>query len=1131
MAAVPPSQNPESELLIRDPLTGAYSRALFQTRLQEEIDRAKRYGSAFSMCVFDLDHFKSINDAYGHTRGDQVLCELVKRVQQMVRASDLLFRYGGDEFVLLLPNTPKAQAFVLTQRLLDSIQATPFDGEPPLSLSLSIGLASYPDDGESSEALFAAADQRSLVAKRQGRAQVVGTDAAPQAVLHLDTAGRLIERDTQLSELTQFLEALAAERPGVLRIVGAVGAGRTRFLAEVTTTARMRNFAVLGLAAIPTLHGQPFAALMRASWAADLPTNKGTAACAAALQQIMVQGKHNGLLIVIDNLPDLDHATLGLLRELLSCGLLESLGVVYSTLPEDARTFGPAHLSLRQTITLPPFSMHGIRILVRTMLRWEPPTHFLEWLHQTIRGLPVQVEPVLRELMTQGMLQPEATGGWRLQPGFQTYPVGLRLGALRQSPPHNLPAALTEFVGREQERTQIEALLVRQRLVTLCGPGGIGKTRLAQQVASDVLDSFIDGVWFVPLAAVHLPELVPSAIAQALGLKEEAGQSVMVLLKSHLRNQQVLLVLDNFEQVVDAAPIVTELLADCAQLKVVVTSRSLLRVYGERVFNVPPLAMPDPTQITSVDELEHYASLTLFTSRAQAVQYDFALTEANAEAVIELCRGLDGLPLAIELAAARCNEFSPAQLVQQMRRRLDLLVDGPRDLPKRQQTLRGAIDWSFTLLQPEEQRLFARLGVFVGGCTLEAIRGVLPVDHCEATLEQMLSSLVDKNLLQCKTAVDGEQRYTMLETIREYAQEQLVKLGEDQQLRQQYAKYYGEVVETAYRSLREGQQSEVWLPRLYIELANVRAVLAWGVAQGSASEVLQISAALLPFWDANTYFLEGARWLEAALALEGVVPILVKARALNAACMIYTRLGNYERALMYGEQCLQVSRTIGEPRGIINALGSLGVLAMEYGHFEQSAQYFEEILPLAREHDVPHLVAITLDNLGSLALAQGNYVQAEHWLNEGLIVAERCNSQAQMIYALCSLGWLALDLGDDERARALFADGLALSERQGVYVQVISLVEGWAGASRTLGAGLISARIFGLAEAQREARHTPILYLERDRYDRMVADVRARCTVEDFAAAWAEGRTWSFEHVIQLILEHEQNVPSADAIS
>jgi len=484
---------------------------------------------------------------------------------------------------------------------------------------------------------------------------------------------------------------------------------------------------------------------------------------------------------------------------------------------------------------------------------------------------------------------------------------------------HNLPTELTPLLGREREIST----LVQQfrshdiRLITITGPGGVGKTSLALQVAHDSQDAFIDGVFFISLAAITDSTLIIPTIAHTLGVTESPNRLLLDSLKDFLRNKQALLLLDNFEQIISAAPLLSELLSACAELKMLVTSRETLRLRGEHEFPLAPLTLPDQS---SAEIVLHYSCISLFAQRAQAIQPDFKLTADNARAVSEICARLDGLPLAIELAAARIKLLPPKTMLARLQESsLGLLTSGAHDLPIRQQTLRSAIQWSYDLLNADEQRTFRSLSVFVGGCTLQtALTAIEP-----PTSLDILDSLVNKSLLR-QSETDSEPRLTMLETIREFGLEQLNHTHELESARRAHAIYYLSLAEEAEPHL-SGADQKNWLQRLEREQDNLRAALHWAIEHGEVEFAQRMAGALQPFWFRRGRWSEGRRWLEDSLAMESNAALnqSVRANALYGAGMLARFQGDFARARMLCEQSLEIYRTLADQTGVLKTLAQL----------------------------------------------------------------------------------------------------------------------------------------------------------------------------------------------------------------
>ncbi|MFN8483159.1 MAG: helix-turn-helix domain-containing protein [Anaerolineae bacterium] len=688
-------------------------------------------------------------------------------------------------------------------------------------------------------------------------------------------------------------------------------------------------------------------------------------------------------------------------------------------------------------------------------------------------------------------------------------------------PPRSLPAPLTSFIGREAELAAVEVFLRRKatRFVTLTGPGGVGKTRLALAAAANALDEFADGAHFVDLAPITDPNLVASAVADALGIRVQGTRSPLDALKDGLRDKRLLLVLDNFEQVLAASPLVPQLLVAAPGLKVLVTSRVVLHLRGEQEFPVPPLPLPDLRRLPPLDGLSQYAAIALFAQRAASVRPDFGLTDANAPFVAAICHRLDGLPLAIELAAARVKVFSPPALLQRLDSRLKTLTLGPRDAPTRHQALRDAIAWSYDLLTEPEKRLFRRLGVFVGGFTLEAAEAVCHADGSPAIdVGDGVSSLVDKSLVQPRPGAAGELRFAMLETIREYALEQLAAQGETGPAQRAHAQYFLALAETAESEL-PGPGQAAWLHRLAAEQDNLRAAQSWTLSNGDVDWALRFVGALWRFWFFRGDLRQGSHFAEEVLAAAGPDGrTATHAKALWAAGWLVDLQGFHDRSVVYAEASAQIFMVLGDRRGAAHSLHLLALNATEQGDLARAYALHQQTLPLFQAIGDERGETFARNGLGLVAAAQGDYATARGHFAQSAAIRRRLGDKSFLAY---SLGWLALvsvRLGDLDAARAALEEGVAVRRELGDEGGLAASCEGLAAMAAAEGKAARAARLFGAAERVRERAGNSVPNTEMGEYRHNVAVARSQMAEDEFAAAWAEGRAMSLDEALALAL-------------
>jgi non-specific serine/threonine protein kinase len=786
----------------------------------------------------------------------------------------------------------------------------------------------------------------------------------------------------------------------------------------------------------------------------------------------------------------------------------------------------------------PPFAGETAGDLVAAILLTEP-----EPLAARDPAVPAQVERVVARALDKAAGQRFASGGElarelkqlehalehgrlgagaasrsgvtaRLEPPAESFAAQ----AARPRPPTNLPPRASAVIGRERELEEVTAKLrgAGVRLLTLTGPGGTGKTHLAQAAARALRPEFEGGAFFVDLSAIRDPALVVPTVARVLGVREAAGAPPEEYLVAHLLTRSVLLVLDNFEQVVEAAPAVARVVDAAPRLKVLVTSRALLHLSVEHEVAVPPLDLPPPGRVPAVEELGRYPAVALFVERGRAARKSFALTERNADAIAAICRRLDGLPLALELAAARLKMLSPEGVLARLNERLKLLTTGGVDLPERQKTMRAAVAWSYDLLDEGERRIFRQLAVFEGGGMMDEAEAVCGGEQSVAVLDAV-TSLVDKSLLDRRERSDGDPRFTMLEVVREYARERLAESGEAKEVERRHADSYFAFVETAEPGVRGADAAE-WLDRLEAEHENIRRALETYL-RDDPDRCLRLASALSTFWALRGHATEGRRWMTAALERGRGAPAEVRVKALYEAGSLAVQQGDLEAACEFAAEVIRVGEQTGDRRRIAAAHYTLGNVAVRRGDLEAARTHLERSLALSRQVEHVRLTEHCLNSLGEVARLAGDLAAARDHYEQAATLVRRTGDRDMLQIVLNNMAAVALEEGDLDAAKAHY--GEALTGARGVLSKAhMSLsLDGLAAEAAARGAWRRVGLLLGAAEALREGSGFDLEPVDRALRDRSLAAAREHLGEAASETAMADGRVLSLEQVLRLALE------------
>ncbi len=822
-----------------DALTGTLARASMMPALQAAIDAAHAATTPLALLVIDIDYFKTVNDAFGHLRGDEILVEVAGRLRTLAPAHEM-FRYGGDEFVIILRHTTPDAAHAFAITACQHIHTQPFGSDLPLTLSLTIGCANLDRNTTTAHALFERADQRLLAAKRAGRNRVFSDDGWEAS--EAPASRRLIEREAAYSTLQAFSAELLVQRRGQLTVAGVAGSGRTAFLNEARRRLEVQGFMVVELRCNPGLRMRDYGALYESTAGALPDPAASTEAWIAAVETLLQAEQRQGLIFAIDGVHDLDQATSSLIRAMLRKSKRSAVGIITTTTQTGQRRSRVLTTRYAIDLELAPLTIGGVGIWLRSALQWETPPEFHTWLHQQTLGLPARLDRSIPELIAQKILTSDASG-WNIHPGFASRSLADRLAALVRPRPHNVPFPASNLIGREREIEQIKrALDLMSGPVTVVGPGGIGKTRLAQQVTLEIVEHYADGAWFIPLADISTAEQMVYTIMNVLHVTLVAQQPALQQLINALHDRELLLVVDNLEHIQDSYAILYAIVAHAPTVSLLLTSREAIALPQETVVELAGLHV-----WPAVDSQQQSSAVRLF--RQIATTRGYALKAADMAAVSTICRLVEGVPLGIELAVAWIELFSCEEIAEQLASNHQLL----HELNGSAQGDLGAIfDYFWRQLSPDEQRVVRGLGVYRGGFEREAahtITGASPF---------LLGALVNKAFLT--RTHDG--RYTLHKLLQQYAERHLTAWPDQhRRIRHEHAMYYLALAQRAEREIL-GMEQTAWLDRMDAEHDNLRIALEWAHETDNSTYGCQLIGHIGHFWRVRGHCTEGRAWIQ-----------------------------------------------------------------------------------------------------------------------------------------------------------------------------------------------------------------------------------------------------------------------------
>ncbi|GAB4535249.1 MAG: hypothetical protein Fur0018_25490 [Anaerolineales bacterium] len=1072
-----------------DSLTGAYTRAILQQRMDEELNRAQRTGDHVTLLMLDVDYFKSINDAFGHAVGDQALKALAQRIKKMVRKNDLIFRYGGDEFVLLLTSTSHLQVTFLCQRLLYALKKQPFDEiSPPLYLSISGGTATYPRDGQTIEALFSVADQRHYTAKRQGRGRIITEDVPlfTSQIREIRPPERIIGGDTALTEVQTFIKTLSQTRRATLNVLAEEGMGEEILLQHLRRLARLQGYLIMHVHPSPGLQKRAHGALREAE-IIGIPTPPmewDLLSLPETWLKFSTEKHATGWLVIVDDWERLDEESRTLLSNLYQGDFSTPFGLVYVTKHHPIwKTTFPWNAAARQEVEIEPLSMPQTQAWLRQAMSWEPPANLVAYLQQVTGGKPGMFIPLIHALQENHILRNTETGEWLLLDDEIILPEE----ALHPTAPPVTPLNIEDtFIGHHQLIAELKERVHHQRLISIIAPGGVGKTRLAQQVLLETGTTFTDGACFVALEGTSDAAHIPETIAHALPFPLDSSAFLEDAVCQALENRHCLLILDNFEHLRGGEAYIRRLLQATSDAHILVTSRTPLNLPEEQRVFLHGLPTPPPDY--TLETLASVPAVQFMVKILRRQILDFTLSEQNHHLVAGICRITAGMPLALQMVTSWVALIPLEDLLQRLEHGTGLLTEQYDTIrPTQQSSIRAAFSTIWDILSAYERQALTHVTIFPSTFSFDAIH------HIASISLFFLDGLVQHALLWKLP----EQRYQVHPLLRQILEEH-ISPEDVADLRQKFIAYY-----TAFAVQAAGQWQHIpateWLANIRLELDNLRQTWDWALEAEDFTSIDGMLPMLHNYYEHNGWFQdayttfghlsaiverhlqahkthigralyrhtlllmgkyayhlglydEALKYLETSRAYLNFRTHRKDAYTLTATlATVYRARGEHKRAFRYRLTSHKIALRLGDTSALAEEVSNLAILYYDQGRLEEAERFLNRALTYYRQDNNEARIAAILNNLGNVAYEREDYEQAQHYLSDSLHIAERIAGQTLLAAVLDSLAKVYTALGQYRHAWDCLQRGIHICQKVAALPLAMELVNNLGSLLATLG--------------------------------------------------------------------------------